>query len=150
MGQKGLKLAFWAQNSRFLADFFLNGIGGYTPPPLNGQSLCSKKLSGHGGYPPPHNGQNPLKRFWKLPLVSLSWLWRAVLANFTNFYQFSTSWQLYKLWTVIFQLEGQKKFKWRIVATIFFFRFEFLFWGLSYCSKLWFVTRAVFVRFRLV
>ena len=31
---------------------FLSGIGGY-PPPLNGQSLCSKKLS----------GKNPLKRF---------------------------------------------------------------------------------------
>ena len=43
MGQKALKLA---------ADFFLNGIGGY-PPPLNGKSLCSKKLSGKGGDPPP-------------------------------------------------------------------------------------------------
>ena len=32
----------------FLADFFLNGIGG-TPPPLNGKSLCPKKLSGMGG-----------------------------------------------------------------------------------------------------
>ena len=38
------------------------------PPPLNGQSLCSKKLSGKGGTPPPLNGKNPLKRFWQLPL----------------------------------------------------------------------------------
>ena len=33
-----------------------------TPPPLNGQSLCSKKLSGKGGYPP-LNGNNPLSSF---------------------------------------------------------------------------------------
>ena len=38
MGQKGLKLAFLAKNSCFLADFFLNGIGGSPPPPLNGKS----------------------------------------------------------------------------------------------------------------
>ena len=33
MGQKGLKLAFLGQKKPFLADFFLNVIGG-TPPPL--------------------------------------------------------------------------------------------------------------------
>ena len=76
MGQKGLKLAFLAKNSRFLADFFLNRIGGY-PPPLNGESLCSKKLSGQGGTPPPLNGQNPLKRFWQLPLHMQFWKRRA-------------------------------------------------------------------------
>ena len=68
MGQKGLKLAFLAKNSRFLAEFFLNRIGGYTPP-LNGQSVCSKKLSGQGGTPPPLNGQNSLKRFWQVPFI---------------------------------------------------------------------------------
>ena len=43
---------------------FLSGIGGY-PPPLNGQSLCSKKLNGKGGVlpPTPLKGQNPLSSF---------------------------------------------------------------------------------------
>ena len=50
------------KNLRFSGNF-LSGIGGY-PPPLNGQSLCSKKLSEKGGYPaPPLNGQNPLSSF---------------------------------------------------------------------------------------
>ena len=31
--------------------FFLNGSGGYSTP-LNGKSLCPKKLSEKGGYPP--------------------------------------------------------------------------------------------------
>ena len=51
--------------------FFLNGIGGY-PPPLYGKSVWKKKgffLSGKGGSPPPLNGQNPLRRFWKVPLL---------------------------------------------------------------------------------
>ena len=39
---------FLAKRSRFLEYFFLNGMGGYTPP-LNGKSLCSKKVSGKGG-----------------------------------------------------------------------------------------------------
>ena len=47
-------------------DFFLNGIGRYTPP-LNGQSMCSKKLSGKGGYPPP---LNVFERFPKFPLFA--------------------------------------------------------------------------------
>ena len=55
MGQKGLKLVFLAKNSRFLADFFLNGIGGY-PPPLT-ENQCEKKkgfsLADRGGTPPP-------------------------------------------------------------------------------------------------
>ena len=34
-----------------MAEFSLAELGG-TPPPLNGQSLCSKKLSGMGGTPP--------------------------------------------------------------------------------------------------
>ena len=42
-------------------------LGG-TPPPLNGKPLCSKKLSGKGGYPP-LNGKNPLSSFWKIPLA---------------------------------------------------------------------------------
>ena len=45
-------LRFLAKNSYFLADFFLNGIGGVLPP-LNGKSVYPKKLSGKGGYPPP-------------------------------------------------------------------------------------------------
>ena len=69
MRPKGLKKAFLAKNSCFLVDFFLSGIGGY-PPPLNGKSLCSKKLSRKGGVPP-LNGQNPLSSFWKVPLLSL-------------------------------------------------------------------------------
>ena len=48
MSQKGLKLAFLAKNSHFLADFFLNGIGGY-PPPLNGQSPKKSKKMGQKG-----------------------------------------------------------------------------------------------------
>ena len=48
---------FWPKIAVFFADFFLNG-----------QSLCSKKLSGKGGSPPPLNGQNPLKRFCRVPL----------------------------------------------------------------------------------
>ena len=42
------------KNSRFLADFFLNGFGG-SPPPLT-ENQCEKKkdffLSGKGGYTP--------------------------------------------------------------------------------------------------
>ena len=44
-------------------------LGG-PPPPLNGQTLCSKKLSGKGGYlPPPLTGKirlNVFERFSKL------------------------------------------------------------------------------------
>ena len=32
---------------------FLSGIGGYSPPPLNGKSSCPKTLSANGGYQPP-------------------------------------------------------------------------------------------------
>ena len=32
---------------------FLNGIGGYPPPTLNGKSFCPKILTGIGGCPPP-------------------------------------------------------------------------------------------------
>ena len=56
--QKGLKMHEKRQKIEFLdlknllfSGIFLSGIGGY-PPPLNGQSLCSKKLSGKGGVPP--------------------------------------------------------------------------------------------------
>ena len=49
-------------------------------PPLNGKSVWKKEgffLNGIGGYPPPLNGQNPLKRFWKVPLETLKfWWWR--------------------------------------------------------------------------
>ena len=66
--QKGLKMH--EKKAKKLLDLknllfsgiFLSGIGGYSPP-LNGKSLCSKKLSRKGGYPPPLNGKNPLKRF---------------------------------------------------------------------------------------
>ena len=47
---------------------------GGTPPPLNRQSLCSKKLSGKGGDPPPLNGQNPLSSFWQRPLCCVTFL----------------------------------------------------------------------------
>ena len=60
MGQKGLKLAFLAKNSRFLGDFFLNGIGGY-PPPLTDNQCAQKSLAA------PLNRQNPLKHFDSFP-----------------------------------------------------------------------------------
>ena len=41
------------------------------PPPLNGKSLCPKKLGGKGGgVPPPLNGKNPLSSFWQRPLCN--------------------------------------------------------------------------------
>ena len=62
MVQKGLKMHKKRQKIEFLdlknllfSGIFLSGIGGY--PPLNRQSLCSKKLSGKGG------GKNPLSSF---------------------------------------------------------------------------------------
>ena len=60
MVQKGLNMHKKRQKIEFLnlKNLFFSGIF------LSGQSLCSKKLSGKGGYPlPPLNGQNPLKRF---------------------------------------------------------------------------------------
>ena len=39
--------------SLFLSGFFLSGIGGYPPPPLNVKSSCPKTLGGNGWYPPP-------------------------------------------------------------------------------------------------
>ena len=36
----------------FFSGFFPKRNWGVPPPPLNGQSLCSKKLSGQGGTPP--------------------------------------------------------------------------------------------------
>ena len=48
---------------------------GGTPSPPSTENQCEKKkvffLNGIGGYPPPLNGQNPLKRFWKLPLYDM-------------------------------------------------------------------------------
>ena len=55
-----------AKNSCFLADFFLNGIGGY-PPPLNGKSSCPKTLNGIGGYPPPLTDKIRLNVFDSVP-----------------------------------------------------------------------------------
>ena len=64
MDQKGLKMhekkaknrVFGHKKTCFLAEFSLVEWGGY-PPPLNGQSLCSKKLSGKGVPPPPLTGK---------------------------------------------------------------------------------------------
>ena len=60
MDQKGLKMHEKRQKIEFLdlknllfSRIFLSGIGGYSPPPLNGQSSCPKTLSGQGGTPPP-------------------------------------------------------------------------------------------------
>ena len=54
MGQKWQKLAFLAKKNRFLADFFLNGIGGYppTPFPLADNHCAQKSLAERGGTPP--------------------------------------------------------------------------------------------------
>ena len=56
MDQKGLKMLEKRQKIEFsdlkyllFSRIFLNGIGGYPPPPLNGQSSCPKTLSGNGG-----------------------------------------------------------------------------------------------------
>ena len=50
--------------------------------------FCGIFLSGQGGYPPPLNGQNPLKRFWKLPLLSIKhtldisfYLWQSSITS---------------------------------------------------------------------
>ena len=53
MGGKGLKFAFWAKNSSFLADFAELG---------SGKSLCPKKLSEMGGYPIEDNHQYNFNR----------------------------------------------------------------------------------------
>ena len=54
MVQKGLKMHKKRQKIEFsdLKNLIFSGIGGY-PPPLNGQSLCSKSLAEKGGTPPP-------------------------------------------------------------------------------------------------
>ena len=59
MDQKGLKMHEKRQKIEFsnlkyllFSGIFLIGIGGYPPPPLNGQSSCPKTLSGMGGYTP--------------------------------------------------------------------------------------------------
>ena len=68
MVQKGLKVHKKRQKIEFLdlkrRFFFLSGIGGYPHPPLNGKSVWKKKVFFL-------NGQNPLKRKWKLPLSHL-------------------------------------------------------------------------------
>ena len=53
MNEKRQKMEFLDQKYLLFSRIFLSGIGGYPPPPLNGKSLCPKKLSGMGGYPPP-------------------------------------------------------------------------------------------------
>ena len=63
MHEKRQKIEFWDLKNLLFSGIFLSGIGGYPPPPLNGQSSCPKTLSGKGGYTPPLNGQNPLSSF---------------------------------------------------------------------------------------
>ena len=62
MHKKGQKIEFLDLKKLLFCGIFLGGIFGY-PPPLNGQSLCSKKLSGKGDTPTPLKGKNLLKRF---------------------------------------------------------------------------------------
>ena len=52
MVQKGLKMhkKFLDLKNLLFSGIFLSGI--VVPPPLNGQSLCSKNLSGKGGFFP--------------------------------------------------------------------------------------------------
>ena len=52
MHKKIQKIEFLDLKNLLFGGIFLSGIGGYPSPPLNGQSLCSKKLSGKGGNPP--------------------------------------------------------------------------------------------------
>ena len=77
MGQKGLKTYEKRQKIEFLdlknlpfSGFFLTGIRGYPPPPLNGKSSCPKTLSLNGGYPPPLTKKNA-KYFWSGSLIEL-------------------------------------------------------------------------------
>ena len=53
MHEKRKKIEFFDVKNLFFSGIFLSGILGYPRPPLNGQSLCSKKLSGKGGGTPP-------------------------------------------------------------------------------------------------
>ena len=73
MGQKGLKLAFLGQKWPFLADFFLNGIGG-VPPPLT-ENQCEKKkvffLNGIGGWGFPPKQTKSAKTFLTASLMPL-------------------------------------------------------------------------------
>ena len=48
---------FWPK----IAVFFLNGIGGFSPPLT--ESHCAQKSLAERGGTPPLNGKNPLKRF---------------------------------------------------------------------------------------
>ena len=68
MKKRQKKRVFGPKKNLLFSGIFISGIGGYPPPPLNGQSSCPKTLSGKGGYTPPLNGQNRLSSFWKLPL----------------------------------------------------------------------------------
>ena len=53
MHEKGQKIEFMDLKNLLFSGIFLSGFRGFFHPPLNGQSLCAKKLSGKGGYPPP-------------------------------------------------------------------------------------------------
>ena len=53
MHEKGKKIEFLDLKNLLFCGIFFSGIGGYLPSPLNGQLMCSKKLSGKGGTPPP-------------------------------------------------------------------------------------------------
>ena len=62
----------WFQNltkgalQKLLSRFFVLTESGGTPSPLTDNHCAQKSLAERGGTPP-LNGQNPLKRFWKLP-----------------------------------------------------------------------------------
>ena len=47
-----ISIFFFVKNSCFLADFFLNGIGGYSPP-LTESHCAQKSLAERGGTPSP-------------------------------------------------------------------------------------------------
>ena len=54
IGPKGLNWRFLAENSCFLADFFLSRIGGYPPHTPEREIIVPKQpFSGMGGYPHP-------------------------------------------------------------------------------------------------
>ena len=71
--QKGLKMYENRQKMEFsdlkyllFSGIFLSGIGGYPPPPLNGNPPAQKPLAERGGTPTPLNEKYPLSSMSRL------------------------------------------------------------------------------------
>ena len=53
MYEKRQKMGFLDLKYLLFSGIFLNGIGGYPPPPLTESYFAQKKRGGKGGVPPP-------------------------------------------------------------------------------------------------